>query len=364
MEIILFETLVKDLTLKAYPLSSKRDIFRYKELLRLFPNNPLYNIELLSFGQEENEELMYFVMMKNDTPLVLMPFWFRKVLFEGNDTGYKDISSPYGYSGPVFAKGINDKIAIKFWKEVDLWYKKHKVVSEFIRFNMQENWKHYTGQIKPTLTNVCGRILPEEDQWNNFKPKVRNNYRKSIRSGLRSEIFHNNITDKVIGQFHKIYTHTMERKNATSQYFYELDYFRNLIYNNSSTCAIVIVYKGNTPVSAELLLLSDTTINSFLGGTDDNYFDTRPNDFLKVEVLKWAREKGYTYYFLGGGRENGDSLYHYKKDFFPMDNDTIFYTGRKIIDHEGYNILVNSNPYCIGCTFGNYFPLYRCKQAC
>jgi len=47
-----------------------------------------------------------------------------------------------------------------------------------------------------------------------------------------------------------------------------------------------------------------------------------------------------------------------------QDEDIIFYTGRKIINQEGYNNLVNSNPFCVGCNFGSYFPLYRCKQVC
>tara|TARA_R100001369_G_scaffold87500_1_gene123114 strand:+ start:3455 stop:4540 length:1086 start_codon:yes stop_codon:yes gene_type:complete len=361
MEIILFETLIRDLVLKAYPLSSDEDIQQYKKFLRLFPNNPLYNIELLSFGMGPHEELMYFAMMQNGSPLVLMPFWFRKVIFNGKETGYYDISSPYGYSGPIFARNIDRKIAVKFWREVDFWYKKNKVVSEFIRFNMQENWTHYTGQIKPTLNNVRGKILPPEEQWDNFKPKVRNNFRKSLKFGLRSTVYHDIITDEVIEQFHNIYARTMERTKAISQYCYDLDYFKNLIFNNPLSCAIILVYKDETPISTELLLLSDTTINSFLGGTDEDYFYTRPNDFLKLEVLKWGREKGFAYYFLGGGRENNDSLYHYKKNFFPLDTDAIFYTGRKIIDKEGYNTLVSNNPNCSVDDFQNYFPIYRLK---
>ena len=364
MAIILFETVIKDFVLEAYPLLSEKDIDQYKNFLKLFPKNPLYNIELLSFGKEEHEELMYFVLMKDGSPIILMPFYYRKVVFMGKETGYYDVSSPYGYSGPIFRENAEMKWTEQFWKKVDKWYKKNNVVSEFIRFNMQKNWIDYSGEINPTLSNVRGKILPEEVQWENFKPKVRNNYRKSVKCGLKSVIYHNNITLEVIRQFHTIYTATMERKKASPLYFYKLDYFVNLIDKNPSSCAIVIIYKDEIAISAELLLLSDTTVNSFLGGTDINYFNTRPNDFLKIEVLNWARKKGYSYYLLGGGRENNDSLYHYKKDFFPTDEDTTFYTGRKIIDQQSYNILVGTNPYCIGCTFGNYFPLYRCKKVC
>src|SRR5690606_16259956 len=156
-----------------------------------------------------------------------------------------------------------------------------------------------------------------------------------------SVIYHNNITKEIIIQFHEIYTGTMERNNASQQYFYGLEYFINLITNNPSNCAIIIIYKDGIPISTELLLFSGTTIYSFLGGTVLDYFYARPNDFLKIEVLKWARKKGYAYYFLGGGRKNNDGLYHYKKDFFPLDEDLIFYTGRKIIDEVSYRNFVN-----------------------
>lgn len=344
------------------PLSSDKDAEQYRSFLQQFPKHPFYNRELISFGNNENERLMYFILRVNDTPKVIMPFYLRKIFINDKETNYKDVSSPYGYSGPLFSVDIERNIISSFWKEVDQWYKKNKVISEFIRFNLQENWKGYNGKTTASLSNVCGRVLPEEEQWNNFKPKVRNNYRKSVSYGLKSNIYHHDITKEVIRQFYDIYTGTMERNHASAQYFFELEYFTNLITNNPSTCALVIISKDEIPISTELLLLSETTINSFLGGTVMEYFHTRPNDFLKIEVLKWAREKGYTYYSLGGGRTNNDSLYQYKKNFFPIEEDLIFYTGRKIIDEVGYNNLVQNNPTCQDGSEGNYFPLYRYKQ--
>jgi len=344
------------------PLSSDKDAEQYRSFLQQFPKHPFYNRELISFGNNENERLMYFILRVNDTPKVIMPFYLRKIFINEEETNYKDVSSPYGYSGPLFSVGTAKDLISSFWKEVDNWYRKNRVISEFIRFNLQENWKGYNGKIIPTLSNVCGRVLPEAEQWNNFKPKVRNNYRKSVSYQLRSSIYHHLITTDIIGQFYEIYTSTMERNQASEQYFFELEYFTNLITNNPTTCAIVIIYKDQIPISAELLLLSETTINSFLGGTVKEYFHMRPNDFLKTEVLKWAREKGYTHYSLGGGRTNNDSLYQYKKNFFPIEEDLIFYTGRKIIDEDGYNNLVLNNPACQAGEDGNYFPLYRYKK--
>lgn len=342
-------------------LSTDQDVEQYRNLLEYFPKNPTYSKELISFGKSHGEELMYFLLLDNGFPVVLMPFLIRKIFINGNDTGLTDVSSPYGYSGPLFANNAEKGTIMHFWKQIDEWYKRNNVVAEFIRFNLQGNWKGYNGIIEPTLVTVCGKVLPEEEQWNNFKPKVRNNYRKSITYGLKSTIYHDNITLDIIKQFHEIYLGTMERNHANQQYFYELKYFVNLITNNPDMCAIMMIYMDGIPVSTELLLLTATTIISFLGGTVMEYFHTRPNDFLKIEVLRWAREKGYAYYSLGGGRENNDTLYQYKKNFFPMDEDPIFYTGRKIVDEKNYNHLVKGCHYCVDCNSENFFPLYRCK---
>ena len=43
-------------------------------------------------------------------------------------------------------------------------------------------------------------------------------------------------------------------------------------------------------------------IYSFLGGTNESYFNMRPNELLKLKVLEWARENDYTFYVLGGGK--------------------------------------------------------------
>ena len=82
MTVVLFETVIKNLALEVYPLATAKHIEKYKALLKYFTKNPMYNIELLLFSKDKHEELKYFVLMKNNTPVVLMPFWFRKVIFE------------------------------------------------------------------------------------------------------------------------------------------------------------------------------------------------------------------------------------------------------------------------------------------
>ena len=247
----------------------------------------------------------------------------------------------------------------QFWEQVDEWYLNNKVISEFIRFDFNKNYLGFTGTMVPTLKMVCGKIIAENEQWNNFKPKVRNNVRKALSHNLKVTVYHNHISKSNIMEFYNIYSKTMDRHNAESRYRYSLVFFNNYILNNPESCALVVVYGNSVAISAELLLLSNNVVYSFLGGTNEAYFYARPNDLLKLEVINWSRKNGYEYYFLGGGKVENDSLHHYKKSFFPKDREYTFYTGRKILNMEIYKKLVQNNPDSSKSLTNEFFPLYR-----
>ena len=123
-----------------------------------------------------------------------------------------------------------------------------------------------------------------------------------------------------------------------------------------------MVLLNGMAISTEFILLSSSTIFSYLGGTLAEFFHTRPNDFLKINVMDWGRENDRTHYVLGGGRSNDDQLYKYKKDFFPKEEDLIYYTGRKIVLPEVYQKLVNrtlDKPEDFPSIEEGYFPAYR-----
>ena len=125
-----------------------------------------------------------------------------------------------------------------------------------------------------------------------------------------------------------------------------------------------MTYLEDKPISTELIISNNDTIFAFLGGTNAAYFKYRPNDFLRVEVIKHAIEDQKKYYVLGGGRKDGDGLYKYKKSLFPKDKDVIFYTGRKIINLKAYKEIIkqkkiNEIDVIVEDITKNYFPLYR-----
>lgn len=353
--------------LEVWPLKTQKELNTYSNLIDEFQqNNPFYKVELLDIKNNHLSETYYFTFKKSNILKAVMPFHLNKINTDNKRfDGYYDVSSPYGYSGPILKETMSTFEIEEFWYKIDIWYKKNNVISEFIRFSLNDNFIKYSGICVPSLQNVKGKIIGEKAQWNNYKPKVRNNYRKAEKENLRFSLYYKNtISKEIIEFFYEIYITTMQRNSATEHYFLPIKYFIELIQNNSANVAIAMVYKGVVSISTELILVSENMLYSYLGGTMAAYFHTRPNDYLKINVINWARENDFKYYILGGGRMDNDNLYKYKKAFFPKDPDVIYYTGRKIIDAFIYRELVkfknlNIHNDEILSELTSYFPVYR-----
>jgi hypothetical protein len=359
------------LELKVYPISDERAVSRYKALLaQIDPYNPYCRYELLDVESKlEGQCLNYFLLTSEGSPVVLMPFYLERIHIAGEPTAYFDVSTPWGYTGPIVMPQ-NSTLLRAFWKEVDAWHESNNVVTEFIRFNFNGNHEGYSGTTLRTLSNIRGRLLSAEELWSGFKRSVRKNFNTAIRNQLVCRIYQENIPFEKIKDFYSIWRGTMDRLEAAETYYHPFTYFHSYIKANEDCCALAIVENPDgLPISTELLLFNKDTLFSFLGGTDSNYFSLRPNDLLKIEAMKWAREKGLKYYILGGGLRDGDTLYQYKKKFFPEEPEVIFYTGRKVVNPTVYNELssyagfeLSENGAADDLNSG-FFPKYRKQNA-
>lgn len=342
-----------------FNIAKERDA--YQEIVSREFKNPYYYLGYLLHHLTPSKKIIAFLFEKDSEPLIVMPMILNSI----DGTEYYDVISPYGYSGPLFKEDIKEHEVAAFWKEVDAWYSKNNVITEFLRFSLTENHIGYTGNTVETLKNVCGSLANTfDEQWASFNKKVRNNYRKAQSFDLSFKLFESNdLNNEVIDSFYSIYHKTMVRNNAPKFLFFSAEFFRKIVMEHKDDFTIGISYHENVPVSTELHIHYNGSVYAFLGGTDSDLFHTRPNDFLRVEVIKWAIENGKKKYILGGGIKDNDGLYKSKKAFFPKDEDCTFYTGRKVINKEVYDTLVAKaiKEHSLSKD-ETYFPLYRLKQ--
>ena len=118
-----------------------------------------------------------------------------------------------------------------------------------------------------------------------------------------------------MNDFLRIYYGTMERSNAEKKFYFKKQFFETLMLSDN---AVMLHVRFNDKIiSTELVIFGAENCYSYLGGTESEFFYTRANDFLKFEIIKWAKEKGLKNFVLGGGYGSDDGIFQYKMNLAP-----------------------------------------------
>ena len=268
---------------------------------------------------------------------VLYPFLLRP-LPDGSGSDGHDLTTPYGYGGPV-AWGAADvpALAAAFWPAFDAWCAREGIVSEFVRFLLgPADRLPFPGAVEERALNVVRSLdLPADALWMDAEHKVRKNVRRAQASGVTVET---DETGARLDAFLSVYHATMDRREAGASYYFPASYFEALHRDLPGQFVYAFAMLDGVAVSAELVLVSETAVYSFLGGTDSAAFGARPNDLLKVEIARWAQNRGKRRFVLGGGYEPGDGIYRYKTSFAP-NGSVPFHVGTRVHDAARYDAL-------------------------
>ena len=293
---------------------------------------------------------------------VLYPFVLRDLTGEpfcpdGVGPAY-DVTSAYGYGGAFAWGGDPGRLAPDFWAAYDDWAAERGVVSEFVRLALfEEALLPYPGEREERLENVVRTLEPSLDEvWIDFEHKVRKNVKKARRSGVTIEI---DERGERLDDFLRIYRETMTRRGADASYDFQREFFDRIGATLGGHYAYFHALASGSIVSSELVLVSAENVYSFLGGTDEAAFDLRPNDLLKHEVIRWAKESGKRRFVLGGGAAPGDGIVRYKASFAPRGR-VPFVVGRRVLAADVYEQLTERRvALADGPLRAGYFPAYR-----
>lgn len=325
----------------------KYDAFYLNEYARAFMQEKEENGEPLLIVYCHEEEYAINVVFRRDIE--------KAKLLQGQlkTKQYYDLISPYGYGG--FIGKITDYDLLN--KAYRKYCQEKGYISEFVRFELfGEYQRHFDGETETRTHNVIRDLnIPIEEIWMDFKPKVRRNVKRAEKNGLEIVI---DESGTYLEDFLRIYYGTMDRTNAEKDFYFSKRFFE-ILNEMTGNFTYFHVKKDNIIISTELIIYGPESCYFYLGGTDSEYFDLRPNDFLKFEIIKWASEKGLKYYVLGGGYGLDDGIFRYKVSFAPH-GIVDFYIGRRIFDSAAYEKLVELRRE-LGSEPLNekYFPVYR-----
>jgi hypothetical protein len=287
---------------------------------------------------------------RSDEGRVLYPFLLRDLRVEPFGVDASDVITPYGYGGAFFWGSDREVVAREFWPAFDMWAAEERVVSEFVRLALfEDELLPYPGEREQRLVNVVRDLAPSADElWMDCEHKVRKNVKKARRAGVTIEF---DPTGERLDDFLRLYERTLERREAPERYRFPRAFFERL----PKECVYVHALHGDEVVSSELVLLSEHNAYSFLGGTDSDAYELRPNDLLKWELILWAKAAGKRRFVLGGGYTADDGIFRYKRSFAPRGL-VPFHVGWRILEPQLYRELTER----VGArSDADFFPAYR-----
>lgn len=343
-------------TIKEYRIT---DSDNWDKIVKSFPNYDVFDLSgyanaFMKENKKNGEPIL--LAYEHDQDKAINVVFRRDVSYDEKLKGlvspesYYDLITPYGYGG--FIGSITD------WNELNRCYnsycKENSYVCEFVRFGIfSEYYRYYDGEKETRTHNVVRSLeMPLNEMWMDFRAKVRKNVKRANSNNLEIII---EPGGDYLKDFLRIYYATMDRTDAENEFYFSEEFYQNLDRMKDNVMYFHVVYEGKI-ISTELVIYGSENCYSYLGGTDREYFDLRPNDFLKYEIIKWAKDKGLKNFVLGGGYGADDGIFNYKQSLAP--NGVVdFYIGRKIFNKEAYEKLVTLRK---GDALNEkFFPIYR-----
>ncbi|MBC8986490.1 GNAT family N-acetyltransferase [Pedobacter sp. N36a] len=303
---------------------------------------------------EKNGEPLLFVYEEADI-FIALPLLKREI----NNSGLFDLTSVYGYSGPISNlkfKDINDQFLENFKQSFLNFMKTERYICLFSRLNPFIDQKVLIEKIGGLSDNgktvYMDLSIPIEEQRANYEKRLGRQIRQ-----LRKMPYHikEASTDEEIRLFTAMYTENMLRLGAGKRYFYGETYFKELLSGNKEECKLIVVYHAEEMICGAVIMCAGNVIRNHLSATANDYVHYSPSKLLTDEISVIGRQLGKQYFHLGGGLEGKeDSLFKFKYSFSRLlleDN-----TWRFVSDHLVYNDLVKERNDSRNI---NYFPLYR-----
>jgi serine/alanine adding enzyme len=264
--------------------------------------------------------------------------------------GGRDVTTPYGYGGPV-AAGEQPPVA-RFYELYDGWCAEQGIVTSFIRFHpLFANQRQAPGGLRvETLgPTIAWRLDGEGDLLAGMHQKHRNVVRKAAGLGVTVETVEGPTN---LLQFAALYEETMRRLDAAEFYFFTPAYWERLHELDDRLVRFDAVHEGELVASA-LCMATPPWLHYHLGATSEAARTTGASNLVLYEAARWAQERGFTRFHLGGGLGGRtDSLYEFKRRFDPEGTSEAA-VGKAVHDPPRYAKLAGDGG------LDGFFPAYR-----
>jgi len=298
-----------------------------------------YDKRYIELYLKPNEEIFEFEYKKDDN--IFYNIAIKKPINKiGNITvsdNYYDLETVYGYGG-IYCNSKDEIFLEKALKRYEEYCYSENIIAEFTRFHPFNNI-HYncTGffdlLINDRQTVYIDTTLSKENRWANYTSKMRNILRKCEKelTFVRS----NNIDN-----FIHLYESTMKKNNAEEFYFFDKEYFINLL-NLKNVELYEVLYK-DTVISSSFFMFSKEFGHYHLSANNYEYRKYNANYMILDSIFDISNSKDIPLFHLGGGRTNeeDDLLLKFKEKFSSHKED--FFIAGKVFNQDIYSKYINT----------------------
>ncbi|HMG09173.1 MAG TPA: GNAT family N-acetyltransferase [Mucilaginibacter sp.] len=304
---------------------------------------------------QEGEPLLF--VYEEEGFFIALPVIKRKI----ENSLFFDMTSAYGYCGPIASidlSSLSVQTLASFKTSFMNFMKEENAVCIFSRlhpFVNQYNILESIGGLQENGTTLYMDLtLSVEDQRSKYDKRLFRQIRKLREKGY---IIKELNSQEGIKNFTEMYYKNMDRVNASPNYYFDEQYFANLLNVERFENKLLLIYDGPELICGALLLLSNSIIRNHLSATSPEYLKESPSKLLTDEISMIGRRLGKKIFHLGGGvGGKEDSLFTFKRYF--SDLQVKDYIWCYINDNTAYNDLVLKAGVDVNAG-SNYFPLYR-----
>lgn len=318
-----------------YEVISIQDILRWKEILgsmRIKDVHYTSHYFLSALSLDPGEALMFYYSDQDGS--IAYPFIKRRI--EGEPPNYFDITTPFGYGGPVVrGEGDSDALVARFLEAFSGYCRDEHIIAEYIRFhpllgNAAYFEKHlkllplyetYTVDLKRAAESAGGRHNSSQEDQGIVIRKL-----GTVRHMFEFLVLY--------------YAEVRRREEADSYYFFTQDYFEALVSNLGPILHLFGAYRGQKLISACYILAEGDTIYQHLDGTLEGEEKSGTAKTLLLKIEEWGADNNMAFYHLGGDfkMEGGKNL-PVKRKIANM-QPSMFYICEKIHDASIYMELI------------------------
>ena len=271
--------------------------------------------------------------------MFLWPYLLTPIAGTG---GYHDVTSVYGYPGPVACR--NPAFIARAWQALLDHWRTQRAVSAFTRFHpllgncrLLEGIAAARAGLRADGSTVSIDLtLPAETQVRHYNKKLRQEVRKAREAGFAT------IEDEPWSHadaFVALYQETMSRRGSRPEYVIDrawVDHFREILAPHAR---LFVTTSGDGAVAAAMIVVAYRPfVHCHLIGTAEAFAGDSPSKLLLDDVRIWGTRNGYEAMHLGGGLGGKeDSLFLFKRRFSPRTHP--FHTGNWILDEPRYREL-------------------------